>query len=113
MINQVPGWPASLPPPGTAEFAQRVTGWLLDRGPAELRGSGLTASPVLLAYVVLRHVEGALESLRQAYGGIRADLPDDLSPEALVAGQQAMEKVGASLGQQAREVALVFRALRT
>lgn len=113
MTRTVPGWPTSLPAPGTIEFNQRVTGWLLDRGPAELRGSALASSPVLLAYVVQRHVEGAVESLRQAYGGIRGDLSGDIPPDVLAAGQQAMEKIGASLAQQAREVALVFRALRT
>ena len=38
MTGRAPaGWPRDLPPPGTDEYEARVCGWLLDRGPADLR----------------------------------------------------------------------------
>ena len=110
MAPRVAGWPADLPPAGTQEFDERVVGWLLDRGPADLRGSGLAAEPAALGYVVVRHCAGAVESLRQAYAQARADL--GLPPERLQVAQQAMERAGALLAQQEREVALVYRAIR-
>jgi hypothetical protein len=106
------GWPRDLPPPGTDEFAQRVSGWLLDRGPADLRLSPLRTMPVALARVVAHHVEASLVGMRAAYGSARVELRDHLTADQLASVQAALEAEGARLLQAQREVALVEESLR-
>jgi hypothetical protein len=106
------GWPRDLPPPGTDEFNGRVTGWLLDRGPADLRLSPIRQYPVALARLVAHVVEGQLEGTRRAYANARTELSDALDPAQIGAVQTALEAEGARLLNVAREVALVEEALR-
>ena len=106
------GWPRDLPPPGTDEFHERVCGWLLDRGPADLRLSPLRAMPVGLARVVARHVDACLTGIRDAYATARVELRDYLPPDQISAVQSALEAEGARLLQVQREVALVEDAVR-
>ena len=62
MVRGVPaGWPRDLPPAGTEEFDDKVCGWLLDRGPAELRTSAVRTMPVALARIVVRGVDRVRE----------------------------------------------------
>ena len=86
-------------------------GWLLDRGPAALRGSGIDRYPVALAFVVEQHCTVALEGLRHAYSQVRYGLGGSLTPEDLAGVQQSMERVGALLTVDLREVRLVRHAL--
>jgi hypothetical protein len=106
------GWPRDLPPAGTAEFEAKVVGWLLDRGPADLRVSPLRHHPVALARVVARLVESSLEGMRGSYASARVELGEYLSPDQLTVVQAALEAEGARLLQIQREVALVEDVLR-
>jgi hypothetical protein len=107
------GWPKDLAPPGSDEFAAKVTGWLLDRGPADLRASALRTWPIALAYYVGHVIEGELEATRRSYASARLDLGRYLEPAELTAVQAGLEAEGARLLQVQREVALVAQALRS
>lgn len=107
-----PGWPRDLPPPGTAEFTDRVVPWLLDLGPPGLRLSPLRTLPLALARYLAHYTEGCLTSARRAYGQARVELAE-LTPEQVVVAQQAFEAEGARFLQVQRELALVEGALRT
>mgnify|MGYP006295907167 CR=1 FL=1 len=107
----VAGWPADLPPAGTGAFDERVVGWLLDRGPSDLRTSDLRRYPLALAQYVEAHVAAGLEAARRTYGRLRVDLPD-LQAADLGTIQRALEAQGAHLLQAQREVNLVAAALR-
>ena len=107
------GWPRDLAPAGTDEFDAKVTGWLLDRGPADLRSSELRKWPLALARY-LAHVTAAdLEGTRRAYAMARVELGNALAADELTAVQAALEAEGARLLQVQREVVLVEAALRS
>jgi len=106
------GWPRDLPSAASEEFDERVTGWLLDRGPSDLRSSDLRGMPVALAYVIETVVEAQIAGLRRAYATSRSELGTALSATQLVRAQAAIEAEGARLLQVRREVALVGEALR-
>ena len=112
MTGRAPaGWPRDLPPPGTAEFEGKVAGWLLDRGPADLRASALRSHPRALARYLAHIVEGELDATRRAYASARVELGESLGAAGLTVVQQALEAEGARLLQTQREVALVEEAL--
>ncbi|MDO8307967.1 MAG: hypothetical protein Q7V58_06375 [Actinomycetota bacterium] len=106
-----PGWPRDLPPRGTVEFDERVVGWLLDRAPADLRGSTLRQYPIALGRVVAHVVAGELDGIRSAYSTARSDLGAHLAADELATVQAALEAEGARLLAVQREVALVEEAL--
>jgi hypothetical protein len=107
-----PGWPRGLPPPGTTEFDDKVCGWLLDRGPADLRLSPLRLLPLALARVVAHVVAGELDGTRNAYASARVELGGVLPADQLAVVHSALEAEGARLLHVQREVALVEEALR-
>jgi hypothetical protein len=107
-----PGWPVDLPAVAQPEFAQRVVGWLLDRGPADLRTSPLRRTPLALAAYVRQHIDACLAGARTAYSRARAELAGLLEPAELEQVQQALAAEGARLLQVQREVRLVEAALR-
>jgi hypothetical protein len=106
-----PGWPRDLPPGGTAEFDARVVGWLLDRAPADVRGSALRHFPIALGRVVAHVVAGELVGIRNAYSTARSELGEHLAADELATVQAALEAEGARLLAVQREVALVEEAL--
>jgi hypothetical protein len=106
------GWPRDLPPPGTDEFDARVCGWLLDRGPADLRLSTVRAMPLALARIVTHFVDASLVGMRAAYASARSELGEWLPPDQISVTQSALEAEGAKLLQTQREVRLVEEALR-
>ena len=112
MASAPPGWPRDLPPPVTEEFRAKVTGWLLDRGPADLRVSPLRNYPVALSRVVAHVVEGQLAGTRRAYAQARVELGESLTPAEIGVVQSALEAEGARLLTVQREVALVEEFLR-
>jgi hypothetical protein len=112
MASAPPGWPRDLPPPVTEEFLTRVTGWLLDRGPADLRLSPLRHYPLALARVIAHIIDGQLEGTRRAYAQARVELADALSPNAISVVQSALEAEGARLLTVQRELALVAEFIR-
>ena len=107
-----PGWPRGLPPGGTPEFNERVVGWLLDQGPADLRTSELRQLPLALATYIEHHLDGCLEAARRAYGQARTQLGPALTADQLERAQRALEAEGARLLQAQREVRLVLGAMR-
>ena len=106
-----PGWPRDLPPRGTEEFEAKVTGWLLDRGPADLRGSPLRHLPIALARVVAYVTAAEIDGMRQAYASARVELAEFLPPDQIAVVQSALEAQGARLLGFQREIALVEEAL--
>lgn len=106
------GWPRDLPPPGTDEFEAKVCGWLLDRGPADLRLSVVRTIPLALARIVAHQVTASLDGMRAAYASARVELRDYLTPDQISTTQSALEAEGARLLQVQREVRLVEEALR-
>ncbi|MEZ5117011.1 MAG: hypothetical protein R2737_12170 [Candidatus Nanopelagicales bacterium] len=107
-----PGWPPDLPPAETDEFGERVVGWLLDRCPPDYRlHDVLRANPRALARLTAHHVDATLEGARRAYAGVRRELRDRLTPEAVDAVLVALEREGTRLLVEQRQVALVEEAL--
>ena len=106
-----PGWPRDLPPRGTDEFDGKVTGWLLDRAPADLRGSPVRHLPVALVRVVAHVVAAELDGMRAAYASARTDLAEYLTADQIAVVQAALEAEGARLLAVQREVGLVEEAL--
>jgi hypothetical protein len=106
------GWPRDLPPGGTSEFDAKIVGWLLDRGPADLRMSPIRQHPIALARLVSRVVAAELDATRQAYASARVELRDYLTPDEVSVVHSALEAEGARLLQVQREVALVEDVLR-
>ena len=108
-----PGWPSDLPPPGTDAFGARVSGWLLDRCPPEVRGSlVMRRYPLALAHVALRHTEATVAGQREAYRSARRELAEALPPEALAGVLADLEAIGHTTVGQLREVRLVGEALQ-
>ncbi len=68
--------------------------------------------PRVLAWRVLGLIDAQLDAARAAYSQARADLREDVSPEAVAETLQALEREGAALLARRREVDLVGRALR-
>lgn len=107
-----PGWPSDLPPPGTEEFAAKVSGWLLDRCPPEVRSSfTIRRHPVALAHVAARHSESVVSGQREAYRSARRELVDLLPTEALAGVLTDLEAIGHDAVRTAREVQIVAEAL--
>lgn len=107
-----PGWPRAVPDPGSAEFGERVIGWLLELCPPEYRGHEvLRRHPVVLARLASHHAEATLTAARAAYAGARRDFADLVPPEVIEATLAALAKEGAILAARVREVTLVEEAL--
>lgn len=111
MAARPSGWPDDLPIPNTDEFDGRVVGWLLDRGPSHLRGSGLERHPLALAFVVDAHCRASVDALRECYARVRSGLATGLTPEALEETLRALEWAGARSAQEARHTSLVREAI--
>ena len=105
------GWPQDLVPVVAPDFLERVIGWLLDRGPADLRTSPLRSYPLALAYLVEHHLEADVQAIREAYRHARAELGEHVSAAELTVIQQALEAQGALALATRREVALVRQAV--
>jgi hypothetical protein len=108
-----PGWPAQLPPAGAPGWRQAATGWLLDQCPAEYRGYPVVLRhPVALARLATLHLQFSVQACRQAIGSSRAELGDQLPPEAVAQLIEALETEQARLIAAGRAAALVELALR-
>jgi len=108
-----PGWPAAVPPPDAPGWQERACGWLFDRCPADLRAHDvLRRHPAVLAYVAVRHVDAALAATRAAVATLRADLREQVEPQALGEAVEALQREQARLEADARAVRLVAQALR-
>ena len=107
-----PGWPKELPPPGAAEFDERVGAWLLDHCPPDTRAhDALRNQPRVLAGIAVMHADASLTALRAVYRQARVSVLADLEPREATAALSALEALGARLAQEQREVVLVATAL--
>jgi hypothetical protein len=114
MADQVapPGWPRDLPPPYADEFAQSVTGWLLNRGPGQWRSHAvLRRRPRALARLVADHLTAELEGLRRSYAGARRTLVDIVPADDMDELLAAIESEGAVVAESLRQVEQVSEAL--
>jgi len=108
-----PGWPAEVPPPDAPGWERRATGWLFDLCPADLRAHDvLKRHPIVLAYVAVGQIDGALGGLQAAVASARADLRDDVAPSVITEVIDALQREQASLEAARRSVRLVAEALR-
>ena len=107
-----PGWPADLPPAFLDEFGDRVSDWLLDRGPLGLRERRVwRRQPRALAMVVNNHQVRVLAGLRESYSAARRELADVVPSDELERVLLALEAAGAEATESARQVSLVVEAL--
>ncbi len=75
MVGGPPGWPPSLPPPGTQEFAARAPGWLFELCPPRYRDHPvLRRQPRVLAWLAVRHVQAESRAVIEAIAAARAEL---------------------------------------
>lgn len=108
-----PDWPAQVDPPGSPDWERSAVAWLYDYVPADYRAyEVLRRHPVLLARMAGEQVEASLEAARVGWRTLRADLRDELPPEAIESAMAAYEREGRRLGQVGRAVAVVLGALR-
>jgi len=108
-----PGWPTGVHPPGSEEFEQTATAWLLDVVPPDYRLHGvLRRHPVALAVLARHHLAACVAGAREGYRTARAELGDRLPPGSLDAVLDAYRAEGTRLVETARAVDLVGRALR-
>ncbi len=108
-----PHWPAQVDPPGSPDWERSAVRWLYDYVPADYRAyEVLRRHPVLLARMAGEQVEASLEAARVGWRTLRADLRDDLPPEAIEAAMQAYEREGRRLAEVGLSVAVVLAALR-
>jgi hypothetical protein len=108
-----PHWPAQVRPPDAPEWERSAVTWLYDQVPADYRAyEVLRRHPVLLARMAGEHVEASLEAARVGWRTLRADVRDDVPPEAIEAAMQAYDREGRRLAEAGRAVAVVLAALR-
>ena len=106
------GWPADLAPPGTEQFADQVTGWLLDRGPGEWRlHAVLRRHPRALARLLVQHLDSRLTGLRHTYGAARRELAEVIPEAEMSELLAAIEADGALTAEILRQVQQVDEAL--
>ncbi len=114
MTNELPpNWPARVAPPGAPDWELSAVSWLYDHVPSEYRAYDvLRRYPVLLARLVGEQVQASLLAARAGWRTVRADLREELPPEAMEAAMLAYEREGRRLAILAQEVAVVSAALR-
>ena len=109
-----PGWPASVPPPGAAGFADRATAWLLDVTPPEYRSYPVVLRhPAALAWLAVGHVRAQSAAVSEAIRTARGELAGDvLDPQAIDALLEALQAEQARLVGVQRSASLLADALR-
>ncbi len=108
-----PQWPAQVRPPGSPDWELSAAAWLYDHVPADYRAYDvLRRYPVLLARMAGEQVAASLEAARVGWRTLRADLRDEIPPEAVEAAMQAYEREGRRLAEVGRGIAVVLAALR-
>ncbi|HET9871363.1 MAG TPA: hypothetical protein VFP89_02040 [Propionibacteriaceae bacterium] len=108
-----PGWPESVRPPGSEDWEQTASEFLLDCCPADFRRySVLRRHPVVLARFAAQFVEGQLGSARAGLAGARVSLSEYVGPAVLESASEAWLEQAAQLARTRRAVGLVEQALR-
>jgi len=108
-----PGWPPAVRPPGTPDWEQTATEWLLDLCPPDYRGHPvLRRHPLALARLAAHHVEGSRRACATALAAARTELSGDLDARTLTEVLEVLETEQARLMAAGRAVGLVDGALR-
>ena len=109
-----PGWPARVPPPDAAGFAERATAWLLDVTPPEYRSYPVVLRhPAALAWLAVRHVRAQSSAVSEAIRTARGELSGNvLDPQATDALIEALQAEQARLVGVQRSAGLLADALR-
>ena len=101
-----------MPPPEVAGWQLAAVAWLLDQCPADYRTyAAWRRHPIVLAWLTVQHVEGQLASMRLSYRGLRVDLAEQVSADALGDVLKVMAQEGARLVATRRSAALVLEAM--
>ncbi len=108
-----PGWPVEVPPPDAVDWVERACAYLLDHCPPDYRTEPVyRRHPLVLGWLAARQAQARLDAARAAYGSVRRELGDAVSPEVLSDTLRALEREGSRLLAQQRSVGLVADALR-
>lgn len=108
-----PGWPERVRPPGSPDWEQTASAFLLDCCPSDYRGyQVLRRHPVVLARFAAEFVESQVRASREGLAGVRTSLADHVAPEVVQAAVDAWEEQEARLARIRREVNLVEQSLR-
>jgi hypothetical protein len=108
-----PGWPEQVHPPGSVDWEQTATAYLLDCCPPDFRSYPvLRRHPVVLARFAAQFVEGQLSSAQAGLAGSRVSLARYVSAEVLQSAAEAWLEQSARLARTRRAVGLVEEVLR-
>lgn len=108
-----PGWPESVRPPGTPDWEQSATTYLLDCCPADFRAYPvLRRHPVVLAGFAAQFVESQYRASQAGLAGVRTSLGDQVPPQVVESAADAWQEQTAHLVRVRRAVALIEEALR-
>ncbi len=108
-----PNWPARVCPPGSPDWELSAVAWLYEYVPADYRAYDvLKRHPVLLARMAGEQVAASLDAARAGWRTLRADLRDEIPPEAIEAAMQAYEREGRRLAEVDRAISVVLAALQ-
>jgi hypothetical protein len=112
-LTAPPGWPAPVRPPEAPDWERTAVAWLFDQCPPDYRAYDvLRRYPVVLARFAASCLDGAVEAAAAGLRTARAELRDQVPPEAVEAAVAAYEREGNRLKSARRAVDLVERALR-
>jgi hypothetical protein len=115
MSHVPPGWPDSVPPPGTLHWEQKAVGWLLDVLPPNYRdppAEDIRQYPLALAAMARHHVRACWESARHGYRIARTELGPSLPPQAIPAVLTAYRSEGTRLAELGKAIRVIEPALR-
>lgn len=102
-----------MPPAHTPGWEDRAVVWLLDQCPPDYRTHpGWRRHPIALAWLTVRHLDGQVVSLRDAWREVRVALGPHVPPEALAEVMAQMEAEGIRLHGSARSARLLLEALQ-
>lgn len=109
-----PGWPGTVPPPGTPDFVDRAVQWLLDVCPPEYREHPvLLRQPPVLAWLAGMHAQAQSDANAQSLARARADLAGlAVDPRAVDDVLEVLHSEGTRLRATARACGLLAGALQ-
>ena len=113
MSTVPPGWPAEVPPPGAPDWERRAVAWLFDLCPADHRGyEVLRRQPLVLARFAADALRAASDAAVRGLATVRAELRDQVPPEAIDAAVAVYEAEELRLRRATRALEVVTHSLR-
>lgn len=105
-------WPDGVSPPGSEDFEETASAWLIEQVP-DLRGHTTARRyPVVLAAIACHVLNGAVEGARDGYRTARTELGEAVPPHAVDAALTAYRDEGRRLAAAARAAELLRLALK-